>query len=280
MYRVKRLLKKLFTPVTLMFIPHSSRKPLSLKLPSIGIMSVAFICASVTIYIFSVAVNAVHYRQMKEKLEFYTGQFNELKSTLFALKETEKEFSRLFSLATKEDVLESYNPSDSGSIDIIALREQVRTTVDVVGEIKDYLSKQRDVYMATPKGFPVEGGYISSGFGRRVHPLSERTDYHTGADISADAGSLIRATAEGIVRFSGLSGGSGNLVIIDHGFGYSTCYAHNKKNIVKAGQIVKRGDMIAYVGSTGSSTGPHVHYEVWKEGKALNPMPFMEGRMW
>jgi len=88
----------------------------------------------------------------------------------------------------------------------------------------------------------------------------------------------VRATADGVVSFAGWSGGSGNLVGIEHGFGYATFYAHNTKSAVVVGQFVKRGDVIAYSGSTGSSTGPHSHYEIWKDGRHINPMPFIEGR--
>jgi murein DD-endopeptidase MepM/ murein hydrolase activator NlpD len=88
----------------------------------------------------------------------------------------------------------------------------------------------------------------------------------------------VRATADGIVSFSGWSGGNGNLVVLEHGFGYSTFFAHNKKVNVKVGQIIKRGDIISYIGSTGNSTGPHVHYEVWKDGKSVNPYKYLKGR--
>ncbi len=86
----------------------------------------------------------------------------------------------------------------------------------------------------------------------------------------------VTATADGIVSFSGWSGNSGNVIVLEHGHGFSTIYAHNKINIVKVGQVVKRGDIIAYVGSTGNSTGPHLHYEVWKEGKHINPKNFLK----
>ena len=97
-------------------------------------------------------------------------------------------------------------------------------------------------------------------------------------DISAAPGNPVTATADGIVSFSGWNGGSGNLVVIEHGFGYSTFYAHNKMTAVKVGQRVKKGDVIAYVGSTGNTTGPHLHYEVWKNGSPVNPKSFIEGR--
>jgi murein DD-endopeptidase MepM/ murein hydrolase activator NlpD len=95
-------------------------------------------------------------------------------------------------------------------------------------------------------------------------------------DISCPPGTPVRATADGIVSFSGWSGGSGNLVVIEHGHGFSTFYAHNRLNVVKVGKKVKRGDIISYVGSTGNSTGPHLHYEVWKDGRHTNPYSYVK----
>jgi len=93
-----------------------------------------------------------------------------------------------------------------------------------------------------------------------------------------ESGTPVRATADGVVNFAGWSGDSGNLVGLEHGFGYSTFYAHNKAIAVRVGQRVERGEIIAYVGSTGSSTGPHCHYEIWKDGRHINPAPFLDGR--
>jgi murein DD-endopeptidase MepM/ murein hydrolase activator NlpD len=109
----------------------------------------------------------------------------------------------------------------------------------------------------------------------RIHPKTHKRDFHTGVDIAAWPGTPVRATADGIVVFAGWSGESGKLVVIEHGFGYTTCYAHNKKILVKVGQVVRRGDVIAYVGSTGRVTGPHVHYEVWVDKKPVNPIPYL-----
>ncbi len=103
-------------------------------------------------------------------------------------------------------------------------------------------------------------------------------EFHSGIDISTNPGNPVRATADGIVSFSGWSGGSGNLVGLEHGHGFSTFYAHNRINAVKVGQKVHRGDVISYVGSTGNSTGPHVHYEIWKDGRHVNPQKYVEGK--
>lgn len=262
-----------------MMIPHNNKKPLNLKIPSIGIIVSIFLWLTGTAYVFSVAINAFEYRRMKDMLGYYTEQFIQMEGTVNALRKAEGEFRKLFSLNSKEKVLENLDTSDLGSIDIEALKQEISKTVETVGDIKDYLSQQRDVYMATPKGWPVEGkGHITSHYGQRIHPKTGDQDFHGGIDVGADPGHPVISTADGIVSFSGWSGGGGNVVVIEHGFGFTTLYAHNKMNIARVGQRVKRGDVIAYVGSTGNATGPHVHYEIWKNGKSVNPKLYIQER--
>lgn len=277
MHKIKLLIKKAFTPITIMLIPHSDLRALRIKVPSIGILvSIILWCIGMG-YVSSVAVDAFEYKRMKESLNYYSGQFIEMKKTMTSLKNAEGELRRLFSFKTKERVLENMDTSDNGSIDMETLKDQIKLTMESVGEIKDYMSQQRDLYVATPKGWPVEGR-ISSPYGYRKHPKTGSRDFHGGMDIASEPGTPVKATADGIISFAGWSGGSGNLVALEHGLGFSTYYAHNRLVVVKVGQKVKRGDLLGYVGSTGNSTGPHLHYEVWKEGRSLNPFNFIEGR--
>jgi murein DD-endopeptidase MepM/ murein hydrolase activator NlpD len=193
-----------------------------------------------------------------------------------ALKEAEKDFRRIFSLQSKEKILETIDTSYSGSIDIRSLMLELEKSAENVAAIKDYLRVQKDIYLATPKGFPVQGS-VTSAYGKRKNPITQMDDFHSGIDISASSGTPIRATADGVVGYSGRTAHSGNVIILKHGFGFSTVYAHNKKNVVKVGQKIKRGDLLGYVGSTGKSTGPHVHYEIWVKEKAVNPRDFLQG---
>jgi murein DD-endopeptidase MepM/ murein hydrolase activator NlpD len=277
MHKVKRFVKKAFTPITIMLVPHSKTSPINIKVPFIGIFTSLILCCFGIVYVFSIAVDTFEYYKMKEKLNYYSQQFTELNATISALKKAEHEFKRLFSLGSKEKVLENVDTSNSGSIDMETLKQQIRITIESVGEIREYLKTERDIYVATPKGFPV-GGDISSPFGHRQHPMTGKDDFHSGIDISTSPGNPVKATADGIVSFSGWSGGSGNLIVLEHGHGFSTFYAHNRKLNVRVGQKVKRGDVISYAGSTGDSTGPHVHYEIWKEGKPVNPKDYLKGR--
>lgn len=277
MYKAKLMIKKAFTPITIMFIPHSDAKALRIKIPSIGILASIVLWFIGMGYVFSVAVDTFEYNRMKERVNYYSGQFIEMKKTMTSLNNAENEFRKLFSFKTKERVLENIDTSDNGSIDMENLKEQIKLTMESVGEIRDYLSQQRGVYVSTPRGWPVEGR-ISSPYGYREHPNTGMRELHSGMDIASEPGTPVKATADGIVSFAGWSGGSGNLVALEHGLGFSTYYAHNRLIVVKVGQRVKRGDILSYVGSTGNSTGPHLHYEVWKEGRSLNPLTFIEGR--
>lgn len=126
----------------------------------------------------------------------------------------------------------------------------------------------------TPSAWPATG-HVSSEFGTRRHPISHTVQLHRGIDIAAPTGTPVTATATGIVAFAGERGGYGLTVVIDHGYDTQTLYAHNSKLYVKAGDVVQRGDRIAAVGSTGVSTGPHVHYEVHVHGEPVNPREFL-----
>jgi murein DD-endopeptidase MepM/ murein hydrolase activator NlpD len=209
-----------------------------------------------------------------EKVNYFSQQFGEWNSTLMGLKKTEQDFQRLFALGSKDKVLENMEASFSGDIDWDSLKVEIEKAVEGINEIKDYLRVQKDIYMATPKGFPVPGT-LTSQYGMRESPFGAGKVHHAGVDISAREGTPIKAAADGIVSFSGSARNSGYVVVLEHGCGFSTIYAHNKKNHVKMGQKVKRGDPIASVGTTGNSTGPHLHYEVMKNGKNVNPKNFL-----
>ncbi len=122
-----------------------------------------------------------------------------------------------------------------------------------------------------PRGWPTSSGWLSSAYGHRTDPFTGRKAFHEGVDIAARSGSEIRAMADGVVSFSGRKSGYGLMVEINHGNGYETRYAHAKELIAKVGDRVTKGDTVALVGSTGRSTGSHVHFEVIKNGKTINP---------
>lgn len=126
-----------------------------------------------------------------------------------------------------------------------------------------------------PTGRPVNKGWMSSVFGWRNDPISGKRAFHEGIDFAGRANSEVVAAAAGVVVWSGSRWGLGNTVEINHGNGYSTLYAHNKENLVNVGETVKKGQVLALLGSTGRSNGPHVHFEVRLNGKAVNPIKFV-----
>jgi murein DD-endopeptidase MepM/ murein hydrolase activator NlpD len=279
MYKVKRLIKKLFSPVSIMLIPHDGKKSINIKVPSAGIFVSIFLWCVGSVYLISIAIDAFEYQRMKYMVNYYNAQFTELKPTILMLKKAETEFKNLLSRGGKKELLEGLDskdiPADSGSLDMESLREQIKKTAESVISVKEYLKEQKDIYISTPMGWPASGA-ITSPFGERMNPRGGGAQFHSGLDISIPQGTPVRATADGVVSISGMNAGAGNLVVLEHGFGYSTAYAHNKTLVVNVGQRVKRGEIISYSGSTGNSTGPHLHYEVWKNGKAINPNGFLE----
>ncbi len=147
--------------------------------------------------------------------------------------------------------------------------------LDVLGGLLNDRHFRADVRLA---GRPVDKGWQSSGFGRRMDPFSGRMAWHGGLDFAAPEGTKVRAVAGGVVVFSGKRGAYGNLVEINHGNGYSTRYAHSRENLVSVGDVVRKGDVIATVGATGRATGPHVHFEVLKNGRSVDPSRYVARR--
>jgi murein DD-endopeptidase MepM/ murein hydrolase activator NlpD len=142
--------------------------------------------------------------------------------------------------------------------------------------LQDYFIAEDGIKSAIPSGKPIEGGWISSFYGKRVDPFSGKKVFHYGLDIAGKEGSEVLAVADGSVSWQGKRGAYGELIEIDHGNGYQTRYAHNKKLTVSLGDRIKKGQVIALVGSTGRSTGPHVHFEVLRDGETVNPYIFVK----
>jgi len=141
--------------------------------------------------------------------------------------------------------------------------------------LEGLMNNRRQEREASLSGRPVKRGWLSSRFGRRTDPFSGRLAVHKGVDFAGKEGSEVIATGAGVVTYSGDRWGYGNMVEINHGNGLTTRYAHAKDLLVVAGDIVRAGDPVATLGSTGRSTGPHVHYEVLRSGQHVNPEPFL-----
>ena len=141
-------------------------------------------------------------------------------------------------------------------------------------QLEEFYRDQHTLLASTPSIWPVRG-YLSAAFGNRADPFTGQRDFHPGLDISTPIGTRVQAPADGVVVTTAEKGAYGNTIILDHGFGIVTRYGHLSGFNVKPGQSVHRGDIIGFVGSTGRSTGPHLHYEVWVRDQAQNPIQYI-----
>jgi murein DD-endopeptidase MepM/ murein hydrolase activator NlpD len=155
------------------------------------------------------------------------------------------------------------------------LTEEIKASEARLKALETLLLDRRLTDAVTPAGWPADGGFVSSGFGHRADPFTGQVAYHEGVDIASRLGSPIKAMADGVVSFAGEKAQYGRTVEITHGRGLTTRYAHVLSLLVKVGDKVNRGDAIALVGSSGRSTGPHVHFEVLKDDQPLNPGKYL-----
>lgn len=191
----------------------------------------------------------------------------------------------VFKLASLDP--KAVNPSAPASADLFdetTLRAYNLRSIDLTEEAKDIGKRLKEVYQfhpdaeyfwtALPTVAPVKG-WVTSDFGFRRSPLSGRRQLHEGVDIASPFGTPVFASGDGVVTLSGRHGGLGKELVVDHGYGLATVYGHNSEVLVKEGDRVRRGQIIAKVGSTGRSTGPHLHYEVRMNGVPVDPKQFV-----
>lgn len=197
-------------------------------------------------------------------------------TTMAKLDRGEFDFSRVPALGGPEgQELDSEYQAPEFIAIIDQLAEQIDDRAQQLTTLEAMLAKRKllkDVFIA---GRPVTKGWMSSRFGRRSDPFTGRLAWHSGVDFAGKDGSDIVSVAAGVVTWSAKRSGYGMMVEINHGNGYSTRYAHTRKNLVKVGDVVKKGQVIAEMGSSGRSTGPHVHFEVYKHGRAVDPATYI-----
>lgn len=209
-------------------------------------------------------------KQMRQMLGMQNGNYINLPAGLSAGKESrEINFKEIFAKRTQD--IDEKEISE-------ALKENtefIQQRLASFQEIAWFYANQKNVGDATPSIKPATDAAITSGFGYRISPFGTYVAYyHYGLDFAGKPNSRIMATADGVVRQTGWVSGYGQAVLIDHGFGYSTLYGHLADIKVKKGDTVKRGQFIANMGTTGHSTGVHLHYEIWKDGTPVNPRSY------
>ncbi|KPU28356.1 hypothetical protein TR13x_00120 [Caloranaerobacter sp. TR13] len=231
-------------------------------------------------------VNDVNLRQ-KAEIETLRQKTAEIQEKLDAISTFQETIKNMVGLKENKKEKKAINSSRSGNPflkDKLILEEldnsitvQMDDLSTLLDNSKEELSKlivdveKRLKYLdAKPNLMPTEGR-ITSDYGYRRNPFGRGREFHKGLDIANRSGTKIKAAGSGVVTFAGYYGGYGKVIIISHGYGYQSIYGHNKKLFVKVGQHVKKGEVIAEMGNTGRSTGPHVHFEIRYYGKPVNP---------
>lgn len=231
----------------------------------------------------------------REQIQSFAREINELKERLVKLDRFEKRIRIIANIGGEEDgdglfgvggsTPEDLNPEielTQRHQSLIKDMHQQISQLDKVADTQQYgfktllsnLETQRNILAHTPAIRPVKG-WITSGFGYRQSPFTGKLEFHKGLDIANRKGTKIAAAADGVVTYVGVRGLFGNLMIIDHGHGITTRYAHLEKTFFKKGDCVSRGDTIALMGNTGRSTGAHLHYEVRLDGVPVNPSDYI-----
>ncbi len=161
-------------------------------------------------------------------------------------------------------------------VDVEQLSQLIESQTSNMVKLVDEVEEQLEFLDAEPNQWPATGR-LSSPFGKRVSPTNRfRTEFHQGIDIAGPSGSDISAAGSGIVTYSGYNGGYGRMVIVSHGYGYTSVYAHNSQTLVEVGDRVEKGDLIAKMGSTGRATGTHLHFEVRLHGEPVDPLTILK----
>lgn len=234
-------------------------------------------------------------KSQRIQIQKYAGEINLLKAKLISLNDFEKKLriianiekpdiqNNLFGIggAIPEDLDTSILPSEKHNSLLREMNDQV-DEIDVAlgkqeegfADLYEFIEEQKNILASTPAIRPTMG-WLSSKFGYRTSPFTGRRTFHKGLDIANRKNTPIIAPADGVVAFVGKKGNMGLMIDIDHGHGLATRYGHLNKVKIKRGQAIKRGDVIALMGNTGRSTGPHLHYEVRLNGVPVNPTKYI-----
>lgn len=278
---------------SLIIIPESDRKVRRLHVKRGWVVS-ALSCLAVLLGLFSYFTYGyfnltldqselqrlrVENSQQRQDLQRLVLDLENVQFELNALAETDARVRQLASLDSEPQGLPvaigGLPEEGSESVDEIQrrinkLQVEIELRRQSQEDVRNLLNDQVSISRATPKGWPTKG-WITSYFGMRKSPFTGRRVMHEGLDIAANTGTPVYATADGIVARVDYSRGYGKTVVIDHGYGYRTIFGHNSKILVKSGQRIKRGDRVSFVGNTGQSTGPHLHYELRLNGVPIDP---------
>ncbi len=305
-----RFLERGHEKMTVMFIPHNEKRIFNFQ---ISRFIVFFFLSLFLVVVVTSSYAVIKNRKVKQEEQKLLHSYNDVRANLIRyekltneiydlLDDLKPEIEDLYSLAAGTDQIGNIwenrefelekEKKEKGKdnaknlrrilpreiFEIRDVQKDLVSTTRTIKMIKNFINVRSRVIKDTPSIIP-NPGHISSLFGWRRSPFGYGRDFHTGIDIAAPAGTVIRATAPGVVVTSGWMGGYGNAVRIKHKFGYETIYGHMRQTAISKGAHVRKGDRIGYVGMTGNSTGNHCHYEIRLGGIPINPYPYMS-RMW
>jgi len=299
-----RFLKNAAKPVSIFIIPHNGMPSLRFNLPVLFLLVLGTAWTFTTIWAgyiagrhFDYYVTKADNKILRTKMAYVSEQVEKGMAYLEMTKRTDNQLRKVLGMDPSALMKEGGmgGPADSDLaefrrlLDVKAseikettlnnslqkMQDESRRRLSSYSEITIYLTDRHNGARATPAMWPTEGR-ITSPYGYRFHPLRLSNEFHSGIDIANEAGTPILATADGVIRHSGWAQGYGMCAVVDHGFGYSTLYGHMSEIVSKQGAQVKRGQMIGRMGSTGTSTGNHLHYEVWTGGLPRDPMKFLQ----
>jgi len=305
MYRnLAKLFKNAAKPISVFIIPHNSLPSIRFNLPLALLLACSVLWTGLTIWAGYVAgrhfdyyVTKMDNKILRTKMDYVSQQVERGLAYLEMTRKTDRQLRKMLgmnpNLIDDSDFMGGPNASDLSDFrrllsnkaseiretslnnSIFKMQEESRRRLSSYAEVTWYITNKHNTARATPSIWPVSGR-ITSYFGYRVAPLQAASDYHLGLDIANEPGTPVHATADGVVRYAGWANGYGLSMVLDHGFAYSTLYGHFSELTVKEGEQVKRGQLIGRMGSTGTSTGPHLHYEVWVDGMPKNPIKYLE----
>jgi murein DD-endopeptidase MepM/ murein hydrolase activator NlpD len=277
---------------------HKKTFKIALYLLGFGILStIFFLCDYIQVRKKSFELSELRQetQEQRSKIHFFSSKIEELEKQLSRLRDFDKRIRIIANLEKGQETtsfigMGGPSPSDvreklraerdeKGLVrqmrtDIERLKSEATSQEESLSELEKLLQTKREVLVHTPSLWPAMG-WVTSGFGFRTNPFTGLTQMHEGVDISNRVGTPVIAPADGIVSGTGNDWAHGKIVIISHGFGMITRYSHLNKILVGVGQKVRRGDKIAEVGTTGKTTGPHLHYEVRLNGIPVNPLRYI-----
>lgn len=294
--------------ITILLVPDDHSKVFSVKLGA------AFFIAMICLWISGLVVSGiiiyrhVDYRATKEMNRFLTlknkefaQEVLEVRDTVKRVGEVDNQLRDLLRLRSRGAIIKYTGFGGPSYIDTKLLEKHISSKEDNISrksfelavryideqaamneksfqEIVKYITDQRAKLTAVPTGWPVKG-WITSGFGSRIDPFSGSLSFHQGVDIANDEGTPVKATADGVVAYTAFEKDYGNIITINHGNGYSTRYGHLQRSVSSPGDNIKSGQVIGFLGSSGRSTAPHLHYEVVLNGVSVNPVKYLDRKV-